>query len=122
MNVEAVEIDLDRMSEVASGCGWTFAELVEFYVPRARQEIAAIDEALEAGDRETVARLTHGAAGSNATVGIDCLAARFRAISDYVRQPPPTLPDEQLATMIAKLDGHLALVLARLDELVGADR
>ena len=114
---ESVDIDLTRLREVASGCGWSLAELSAFYTPRAQAEVRGVSEALAAGDLATVARLAHGAAGSSATLGMDSLATRFRAIS----ADAPRLSSSQLTERIADVDGHLARVLARLAELVRSE-
>ena len=114
---ESVEIDLTRLREVASGCGWSFAELTAFYTPRAQAEVRGVSEALDAGDLATVARLAHGAAGSSATLGMDSMATRFRAISmDTTR-----LPSSQLTELVEDVDRHLTRVLSRLAELVRSE-
>ena len=111
--MESVEIDLNRMREVASGCGWTFGELAAFYAPRAQAEVDEVRAALATGDVTAVARLTHGAAGSSATIGMDSMAQRFRAISaQAVRVSKPRL--EQL---VADVDRHLQAVLTLLAAL-----
>lgn len=110
---DPVEIDLDRVREVAKGCGWTLAELAAFYQPRAAAEVVDIREALAAGDVAAVARLTHGAAGSSSTLGIESMTARFRQISEDASR----LSAARLDEMIEDVERHMEKVLARIAEL-----
>jgi len=110
---DPVRIDLARMREVAEGCGWSLLELTDFYAPRARRELAAIESAHAGNDWEAVAQLAHGAAGSSATIGLPSLSELYRGISRHA----PAAPDSPLADMLAEANEHLARALMRLEEL-----
>lgn len=72
------ELDLDAVREMASECGWTLGEFVEFYVSGTGKQIDRIGEGITAGDAEEVRRLAHGAVGSSASARVDSMADLFR--------------------------------------------
>lgn len=113
-----IEIEMDRLREVVDGCGWSIAEFVEFYAPRARREVASARGALVAGDRTSLARLAHGAAGSCATVGMASLRTRYRRVLELAADGQA----DRLAALMDDIDAHLERVLGRLDELARAGR
>lgn len=109
---DVVDVELDRLREMAAGCGWTLAELAEFYAPRARAEVEAVDAARRAGDAATVARLAHGAKGSSASLGLRSLSLRYRRIEAH-----PPGDDEQLGALICDVRAHVERVLAALQRI-----
>lgn len=81
----AVRIDVVRVREMAAGCGFSLAELLDFYAPRARREIDELTAAVCGGERAGAARVAHGAAGSSASVGMASLSALYRALDAALR-------------------------------------
>ena len=69
--------DIGVMREMASECGWSFAEFVDLYLRDAHAEIEKLKEA--ASSEETV-RLAHGLAGSSATAGVTGMVSLLREI------------------------------------------
>ena len=109
------QIDTTALRDVTAGCGWTLDELVRFYEPRARAELAKIRAALTADDAETLARLAHGAAGSSATVGCTSLASLYRALSESAGSAEAA----DLGAQVDRVQGHLESTLQRLESLAG---
>ena len=64
------------MREMATECGWSFAEFVDLYLRDAHAEI----EKLKAASSEEAVRVAHGLAGSSATAGVTGMVSILREI------------------------------------------
>ncbi len=106
-----VRIDLRRLRQTARECGWSLSEFSRFYAPRARAELAQIEEAHAAGDEDALARLAHGAAGSSESVGMTSLAVSYRRSANAA----------SLSESLALLQAHLVDALRELDELARSE-
>jgi HPt (histidine-containing phosphotransfer) domain-containing protein len=73
-------LDLDRMRDMAQGCGWTLAQLAEAYMRNTGAELRSLRGAVDAGALRDVERLAHGLAGAAATVGIAGMVHFFERI------------------------------------------
>ena len=69
--------DLAVMREMASECGWSFAEFVDLYL---RDANAEIEKLKAAASPEETARVTHGLAGSSATAGVTGMVSILKKI------------------------------------------
>ncbi|MCZ6786455.1 MAG: Hpt domain-containing protein [Planctomycetota bacterium] len=71
--------DLALMREMATECGWSFAEFVDVYLRDAHAEIKKLKAA---ASPEEAARVAHGLAGSSATAGVTSIVSILREIEN----------------------------------------
>ena len=65
------------MREMATECGWSFAEFVDLYL---RDAHAEIEKLKAAASPEEAVRVAHGLAGSSATAGVTGMVSILREI------------------------------------------
>jgi len=65
---QKLPVDWERFRTLAAGSGGV-GELIDFYLECTREQIAAIDAAVDAGDIAAIELLAHRLAGSNAISG-----------------------------------------------------
>ena len=69
--------DAAVMREMATECGWNFAEFVDLYL---RDAHAEIEKLKAAASPEEAVRVAHGLAGSSATAGVTGMVSILREI------------------------------------------
>ena len=104
-------IDDDVLHELTGGDPEVAAEVLQDFVEACRADMAALDEALAAGDAEAVRRLAHRVKGAARVVG----ARRVAQVAQHLETAAATAGD--LASM-RRLAGELAAALASVESTV----
>jgi signal transduction histidine kinase/DNA-binding LytR/AlgR family response regulator len=73
-------VDMDRMLDLTDGNNDSLRELVEMYLKQTTKQFAQINEAIVAGNADSLRRVAHSCAGASATLGMTHLVPKLREL------------------------------------------
>jgi CheY-like chemotaxis protein/HPt (histidine-containing phosphotransfer) domain-containing protein len=98
---EPPEIDVERLMAMADGSEDMVRELVELYLTQTQEQMVKLQQALAAGESDSVYRLAHTSVGASATLGLTSIVPILREIEKLARanqlQTIPPLYQKALA-------------------------
>jgi len=82
---EPPEIDVERLMAMADGSEDVVRELVELYLTQTQEQMVKLQQALAAGESDSVYRLAHTSVGASATLGLTSIVPILREIEKLAR-------------------------------------
>ncbi len=82
---EPPEIDVERLLAMADGNEDMVRELVELYLTQTQEQMVKLQQALAAGEGDSVYRLAHTSVGASATLGLTSIVPILREIEKLAR-------------------------------------